>query len=82
VAAAVEAMRSPGLGVLMITHYSRILRYLSPDRIHVMMDGRVVRSGGPELAEELESTGYDTLAADLGLELGSGEDAGGFIAGL
>jgi Fe-S cluster assembly ATP-binding protein len=82
VAAAVEAMRNPDLGVLMITHYSRILRYLTPDRIHVMMAGRMVRSGGPELAEELESTGYESLAAELGLDLGSGEGADEFIAGL
>jgi Fe-S cluster assembly ATP-binding protein len=81
VAAAVEAMRSPDLGVLMITHYSRILRYLSPDRIHVMLAGRVVRSGGPELAEELEQTGYDTLASELGIEL-NGNDGDDFLAGL
>ncbi|MBU1227072.1 MAG: Fe-S cluster assembly ATPase SufC [Actinobacteria bacterium] len=67
VAAAVEAMRGPGLGVLLITHYSRILRYVTPDRIHVMMAGRVVRSGGPELAEELEAEGYDAIAAALGI---------------
>lgn len=66
VAEAVEAMRSPDLGVLVITHYSRILRYLSIDRVHVMVAGRIVRSGGPELAEELEGSGYDTLLAEHG----------------
>jgi Fe-S cluster assembly ATP-binding protein len=58
VAAMVEALRSSSLGVLVITHYSRILRYMNPDRVHVMVDGRVVESGGPEIAEHLESEGY------------------------
>lgn len=73
VAEAVEEMRSPELGVVMITHYSRILRYLSPDRIHVMIDGRVVDSGGSELAEELEAGGYDGLRKRLGIEKPSEE---------
>lgn len=68
VAEMVESLRSDKLGVLIITHYSRILRYMRPDRIHVMLDGRVVRSGGPEVAEELEAGGYDRLRAELGLE--------------
>jgi Fe-S cluster assembly ATP-binding protein len=68
VSEAVEAMRSPDLGVLIITHYSRILRYLTPDRIHVMIDGRVVDSGGEELAEELESGGYESVRERLGIE--------------
>jgi Fe-S cluster assembly ATP-binding protein len=81
VAAAVQMMRSPDLGVLLITHYSRILRYLTPDRVHVMMAGRVVRSGGPELAEELEAKGYDNIATELGIE--QAEDPGdGFLSGL
>jgi Fe-S cluster assembly ATP-binding protein len=58
VAAMVETLRSPSLGVLVITHYSRILRYMNPNRVHVMVDGRVVESGGPEIAERLESEGY------------------------
>jgi len=61
VAAMVEELRSPDLGVLIITHYSRILRYMKPDRIHVMVAGKIVRSGGPEIAEQLEDEGYDTL---------------------
>jgi Fe-S cluster assembly ATP-binding protein len=61
VAAMVEALRSPSLGVLVITHYSRILRYMNPDRVHVMVDGRVVESGGPEIAERLESEGYAAI---------------------
>ena len=48
-----------GKGVLLITHYTRILRYVKPDRVHVFVAGRVAESGGPELAEELETTGYD-----------------------
>ena len=61
VAELVEALRSPTLGVLVITHYSRILRYMNPDRIHVMVDGRIVESGGPEIAERLEDEGYATI---------------------
>ncbi len=61
VAAMVETLRSPSLGVLVITHYSRILRYMNPDRVHVMISGRVVESGGPEIAERLESEGYAAI---------------------
>ena len=50
------------LGVLLITHYKRILNYIRPDRVHVMMAGRVVEQGGPELADRLEAEGYDWLA--------------------
>jgi Fe-S cluster assembly ATP-binding protein len=46
-------------GVLLITHYTRILRYVKPDHVHVFVNGRVAESGGPELAEELEANGYD-----------------------
>jgi Fe-S cluster assembly ATP-binding protein len=49
----------PELGVLLITHYQRILDYLTPDRVHVLLDGRIVQSGGPELARRLEEEGYD-----------------------
>jgi Fe-S cluster assembly ATP-binding protein len=49
---------SGGVGILLITHYTRILRYIHPDRVHVFAGGRVVESGGPELADELESSGY------------------------
>ena len=75
VAAAVEEMRSPDLAVVMITHYSRILRYLSPDRIHVMIDGKIVDSGGAELAEELEAGGYDAVRERLGIEKSTEESA-------
>jgi Fe-S cluster assembly ATP-binding protein len=73
VAEAVEAMRSPDMGVLLITHYSRILRYLTPDRIHIMIDGKIVDSGGSELAEELESGGYEAVRERLGIEKPSTE---------
>jgi Fe-S cluster assembly ATP-binding protein len=59
VAEAVNAMRGPELGVLIITHYQRILGYVEPDFIHIMLDGRIVEEGGAELANELEQMGYD-----------------------
>lgn len=68
VAAAVSQMRTDDVGVLMITHYSRILNYVKPDRVHVMLDGRIVESGGPELADELEEHGYDSVRSRLGLK--------------
>ena len=81
VAAAVEAMRSPDLGVLVITHYSRILRYLTVDRVHVMVAGRIVRSGGSDLADELEASGYDELLAELG-EAPAQQASKSFLEGL
>ena len=69
VARRVEAMTTEDdLGVLAITHYARLLTELRPDRVHILMAGRVVKSGGPELAEELERTGYEGIAAELGVE--------------
>lgn len=68
VADAVQSMKSPEVGVLMITHYARILRFVIPDRVHVMIDGRIVDSGGPELAEELEGGGYEAVRSRLGVE--------------
>jgi Fe-S cluster assembly ATP-binding protein len=59
VAEAVNAMRGPELGVLIITHYQRILGYIEPDFIHIMLDGRIVEEGGAELANQLEQKGYD-----------------------
>jgi len=55
----VNALAGPAMGVLVITHYNRILNYIKPDHVHVMVDGRIQVSGGPELALELESRGYD-----------------------
>jgi Fe-S cluster assembly ATP-binding protein len=59
----VNRARSGDLGVLLITHYTRILRYITPDFVHVFVDGRVVEEGGPELAERLESEGYDRFTS-------------------
>ena len=62
VADGINAMRSPDRGMLVITHYQRLLDYVRPDRVHVLADGRIVASGGPELAHELEREGYDKYA--------------------
>ncbi|MCX8239238.1 MAG: Fe-S cluster assembly ATPase SufC [Akkermansiaceae bacterium] len=61
VAKGVNSMRSPNRGFLVITHYQRLLDYIKPDHVHVMSDGQIVKSGGAELALELEESGYDFL---------------------
>jgi Fe-S cluster assembly ATP-binding protein len=61
----VNAMRSEDRGFLVITHYQRLLNYIQPDHVHVLMDGRIVHSGGPELALELEAKGYDWVKEEL-----------------
>ena len=61
----VNAMRGPDTGFLVITHYQRLLEYIIPDRVHIMWDGRIVHSGGKELALELEEKGYDWVKQDL-----------------
>ncbi|MGD1211392.1 MAG: Fe-S cluster assembly ATPase SufC [Candidatus Acidiferrales bacterium] len=61
VAKGVNAMRSPERAILVVTHYQRLLDYIVPDRVHVLVDGRIVRSGGPELALQLEEQGYATM---------------------
>jgi Fe-S cluster assembly ATP-binding protein len=68
VATGVNAMRSEDRGFLIITHYQRLLNYITPDYVHVMMQGRIVKSGGPELAERLEKDGYDWIKEELGIE--------------
>jgi Fe-S cluster assembly ATP-binding protein len=60
----VNELRGPGLGILIITHYERILRYINPDFVHIMVDGRIVKSGGPDLAAHLEEHGYDWIVKD------------------
>jgi len=57
-------LRGPGLGVLLITHYQRLLNYIVPDVVHVMVRGRIVRTGGKELAYALEEKGYDWIIKD------------------
>jgi Fe-S cluster assembly ATP-binding protein len=68
VATGVAELIGPNLGVLLITHYQRILDYIEPDFVHVMIDGRIVQSGGKELARELEAKGYEGIRKELGLE--------------
>jgi Fe-S cluster assembly ATP-binding protein len=67
VATGVAQLVGPDLGVLLITHYQRILNYITPDFVHVMIDGRIVKEGGKELAQELEAKGYEGIRAELGL---------------
>ena len=64
VADGVNALRRPDFSALVITHYQRLLDYIVPDRVHVLMDGRIVRSGGPELAQALEVGGYASVVAE------------------
>ncbi len=66
VARGVNAVRGPEFSAVVITHYQRILRYIEPDRVHVMLDGRIVTSGGKELAETLEDKGYDWVRQEFG----------------
>ena len=70
VAEGVSALMGPGMGVLLITHYQRILNYIKPDFVHVLFAGRVVKSGGRELAEELEARGYEWIAQEYGVPEG------------
>lgn len=64
----INEMRGEGFGCLMITHYQRLLNYITPDHVHVMMQGKVVKSGGSELAQRLEAEGYDWIKKELGIE--------------
>ncbi|MGI2329301.1 Fe-S cluster assembly ATPase SufC [Planococcus sp. YIM B11945] len=68
VAEGVNQMRGEEFGCLIITHYQRLLNYITPDYVHVMMQGRVVKSGGEELSHKLEAEGYDWIKAELGIE--------------
>ena len=60
-----RAKANTGLGVVLITHYTRILRYIKPDFVHVFVEGKIVEEGGPELADRLEDEGYDRYAATV-----------------
>jgi Fe-S cluster assembly ATP-binding protein len=64
VADGVNALRGPGFSAVVITHYQRLLEYIVPDRVHVLSAGRIIRSGGPELALELEANGYADIVAN------------------
>ncbi len=67
VAAGMNSLRNPDRGFLIITHYNRILSYIQPDYVHVMMQGKIVKSGNHELAERLEAEGYDWVKEELGI---------------
>ena len=66
----VNEMRGPDLGALIITHYTRILSYIRPDFVHIMLDGRIVREGGSELADQLEAEGYEGVRAEVAASAG------------
>ncbi|TMB54842.1 MAG: Fe-S cluster assembly ATPase SufC [Chloroflexi bacterium] len=74
VAEGINATLSPEMGVLMITHYQRILNYVKPQFVHVMLDGRIVMSGGEELSHQLEANGYDWVREQVGLPAGIGDE--------
>ena len=61
----VNELRGPDLGILIITHYERILRYITPDFVHILVDGKIVKSGGADLAAHLEEHGYDWITKDV-----------------
>ncbi len=65
VADGVNALMHPGMGLLLITHYQRLLDHITPEFVHVLVAGRIVKSGGPELALELEASGYDQFETEL-----------------
>jgi len=65
VAAGANTLRRPDRAIIVVTHYQRLLNYIKPDYVHVMLDGRIVKSGGPELALELEEKGYDFIEREV-----------------
>lgn len=73
VACGVKKLITKDVGLVLITHYQRLLDYIQPQFVHVMLEGQIVQSGGPELALELESKGYDWIEADLEMEEGIAE---------
>jgi Fe-S cluster assembly ATP-binding protein len=75
VAGGINATLSPEMGVLMITHYQRMLNYVKPQFVHVLLDGRVVMSGGEELSHQLEANGYEWVREQVGLPAGVGDEA-------
>ena len=75
VAEGINATLSPEMGVLMITHYQRMLNYVKPQFVHVLMDGQIVMSGGEELSHQLEANGYEWVRDQVGLPAGVGDEA-------
>ena len=65
VADGINRLIGPDMGALIITHYQRILDHVTPDQVHILIDGRIVRSGGPELARELEQSGYTNITKEV-----------------
>ncbi|HOW98464.1 MAG TPA: Fe-S cluster assembly ATPase SufC [Kiritimatiellia bacterium] len=65
----INRLVGPDFGLLLITHYERMLRYIKPDHLHILMDGRIVHSGGPELVKRLEEKGYDWVRQEFGKEV-------------
>ena len=76
VADGINTLRGPDLGVLLITHYQRILNYIKPDVVHVFYAGRIVKTGGPDLADELEKQGYDWIIKEFAPEVAGAKDGG------
>ena len=74
VAEGINATLSPEMGVLLITHYQRMLNYVKPQFVHVLLDGRIVMSGGEELSHKLEANGYDWVREQVGLPSGVGDE--------
>ena len=66
VAEGFNKLRRPESSAIVITHYQRLLDYLKPDVVHVLIDGRIVKTGGPELAIEIENRGFDWIKAEIG----------------
>jgi Fe-S cluster assembly ATP-binding protein len=75
VAEGVNAMLNPNMGVLVITHYQRLLNYITPDVVHVLAAGRIIKSGGKDLALQLEDEGYEPILQAAGLEAEAGDEA-------
>ena len=71
----VNNLLGDNLGVLLITHYQRLLNYIKPQFVHVLLDGRIVMSGGEELSQQLEANGYDWVRQQVGLPAGVGDEA-------
>ena len=69
VAEGVNALIGPDMGVLLITHYQRILQYITPEKVHIMFNGQIVMEGGPEMAEQLEAEGYDWVREKVGVNV-------------
>ncbi|MEM7393221.1 MAG: Fe-S cluster assembly ATPase SufC, partial [Verrucomicrobiota bacterium] len=65
----VNKLVGPEFGLLVITHYERILQYIKPDHLHILMDGKIAFSGGPEIIKELEEKGYDWISEEFGQEV-------------